>query len=92
MERYLIKVLGRVQGVGFRYFAQYNASSYNITGYAQNCEDGTVRMEVQGEEKNIDKYLSIIRNGNRFVKVEEIVMKKIDVKNNEKGFNIKYSL
>ncbi|SMC16300.1 acylphosphatase [Clostridium acidisoli DSM 12555] len=89
MERFLIKVCGRVQGVGFRYFAQYTASTYNITGLVKNCDDGTVRMEVQGEIKVINEFLSQIRKGNRFVRVEEMAIKKISIVDNERGFKIK---
>ncbi|ADZ21875.1 acylphosphatase [Clostridium acetobutylicum] len=90
MERYLIKVLGRVQGVGFRYFAQSLAGTYSITGTVKNCEDATVRIEAQGEEKNLNKFLAEIRKGNRFVKVEDIVAKKIPTADNEKSFKIVY--
>ena len=90
MERYLIKLCGRVQGVGFRYFAQYTAAEYKITGSVKNCEDGTVRMEVQGEEKVVNQFLLKIKKGNMFVKVEDVVVKKINIVEGEKNFKIKY--
>lgn len=90
MERYLIKVCGRVQGVGFRYFVQFTASMYNITGLVKNCDDGTVRMEVQGEDQTINKFLSKIRKGDMFIKVEDMVAKKIQIIEDDKGFKIKY--
>ena len=37
--RYLIR--GRVQGVGYRYFAQKVAAAQNVSGYARNLEDGS---------------------------------------------------
>lgn len=89
MERFLIKVCGRVQGVGFRYFVQSTATAYNITGLVKNCDDGTVRIEVQGEDKVINEFLSKIRKGNRFVSVEEMAIKKISIADNERGFKIK---
>lgn len=89
MERFLIKVCGRVQGVGFRYFVQSTASTYNITGLVKNCDDGTVRIEVQGEDKVINEFLSKIRKGNRFVSVEEMAIKKISIVDNERSFKIK---
>lgn len=91
MERYLVKVRGRVQGVGFRYFAQYTAELCKVTGSVKNCDDGTVRIEAQGEEKALNKYFEKIREGNnRFTKIEEMVTKKIDVVPDEKNFKIKY--
>ncbi|WP_234120374.1 acylphosphatase [Clostridium hydrogenum] len=90
MERYLVKVCGRVQGVGFRYFVQYTAVSYDVTGYVQNCEDGTVKIEVQGKAFAVDEFLSKIRNGNRFARVEDMVSRKIEVVDGEKKFRVKY--
>ncbi|MFL0250026.1 acylphosphatase [Clostridium neuense] len=90
MERYLVKVCGRVQGVGFRYFAEYTAASYDLTGYVENCDDGTVRMEIQGQEPGINDFLAKIRKGNTFVRVDDMVTKKLDIDPNERRFRIKY--
>ena len=60
MIRCLIIVEGRVQGVGFRYFAQSNAIKYALTGFARNLNNGMVEIQVQGLEENIAKFLSII--------------------------------
>lgn len=90
MERYLVKVCGRVQGVGFRYFAEYTAASYDLTGYVENCDDGTVRMEVQGKESGINDFLAKIRRGNTFVRVDDMVTKRIEVDTDERRFRVKY--
>ena len=42
---------GRVQGVGFRYYAVNKANQLGLTGWVKNLPDGTVEMEVQGEER-----------------------------------------
>ncbi len=44
---------GRVQGVGFRYYAKYRARLLSLTGWVRNCYDGSVEMEVQGREADI---------------------------------------
>ncbi|URZ15068.1 acylphosphatase [Clostridium felsineum] len=90
MERYLVKVSGRVQGVGFRYFVQSTAGLNQITGTVENCEDGTVRIEIQGEDDNINKFLYEIRKGNTFVHIDEMVTKKIEIIDKERKFKIKY--
>ena len=56
MIRCLIIVEGRVQGVGFRYFAQSNAIKYALTGFARNLNNGMVEIQVQGLEENIAKF------------------------------------
>ena len=46
---------GRVQGVGFRYYSVYKARQLGLTGWVRNLYDGSVEMEVQGEERSIDE-------------------------------------
>ena len=41
---------GYVQGVGFRYRARHAADLYGCTGWVRNEWDGSVSMEIQGEE------------------------------------------
>ena len=45
-RRFLIR--GRVQGVGYRYFAQKAAAQWNVSGYARNLEDGSVEVFAIG--------------------------------------------
>ena len=49
MERRHYRFYGRVQGVGFRYRAQYTASHLGLTGWVANLWDGSVEMEAQGD-------------------------------------------
>ena len=46
---------GRVQGVGFRYHAKYRARLLGLTGWVRNCYDGSVEMEVQGQQSDIHR-------------------------------------
>ena len=50
MVRKQIRFRGKVQGVGFRYHAKNAASSLGLTGWVRNESDGSVYMEVQGED------------------------------------------
>lgn len=89
MTRYYIVVDGRVQGVGFRYFCQMNASNLNLTGWVHNMSNGMVDMEVQGNENSIQKFISIISKGNYFIKVTSLSKKEIDLVPDEKKFKVK---
>jgi acylphosphatase len=42
------RVSGRVQGVGFRYFASRVARDLGLTGYAKNLRDGSVEVYAIG--------------------------------------------
>lgn len=49
MQRAIITVDGRVQGVGFRWWAMGEARALGLAGRATNLDDGTVQVDVQGE-------------------------------------------
>lgn len=90
MIRYYIVVEGRVQGVGFRFFTINIASKYNLTGSVRNMDNGMVEIEVQGEKNTIHKFISEIKEGNYFIRVDNLSIKSIDLKPNEKSFQLKY--
>ncbi|WP_284037653.1 acylphosphatase [Neobacillus sp. 114] len=61
MIRYKIVVNGLVQGVGFRQFTLRKAGFYGIYGWVRNLENGTVEIEAEGLQENMEHFLS----GNR---------------------------
>lgn len=89
MTRYYIVVDGRVQGIGFRYYCQMNASSLNLTGWIHNMSNGMVEMEVQGNENLLLKFISIINRGNYFIRVTSLSKEEIAVIPAESKFRIK---
>ena len=80
-----ILVYGRVQGVGFRYRASHAARSFGLTGWVRNNPDGTVEMELQGEEAQIDQVILAIERG-AFVRIENMQEKQIPVVEDERDF------
>lgn len=46
--RKAFKVHGRVQGVGFRWWAQRQARTLGLRGSVRNCSDGTVDVVLAG--------------------------------------------
>ncbi|GAA0077805.1 acylphosphatase [Clostridium sp. CTA-5] len=90
MVRYSLIVIGRVQGVGFRFFSQLKATELSLTGYAQNLDSGNVKIEIQGKQANIDDFISYIMVSNKFAKVIDIDIAPIPLISNEKKFKIKY--
>ena len=77
---------GDVQGVGFRYRANYLAQSLNLTGWVKNQYDGTVLMEVQGSSKAINDLVSGLKRGT-YVNIEWMDTKNIPIES-EYGFHI----
>lgn len=90
MHRYLIQVFGRVQGVGFRYFASYIANAFNLTGLVKNCEDGSVQIEIQGKDESISSFMEKLNKGNRFAKVDNVHCEKIQTIDTERSFRVVY--
>ena len=58
-----IVITGRVQGVGFRYFALDKAEEFHITGWVRNTMDGKVEMEASGEADNLATFIDWIKMG-----------------------------
>ena len=85
MIRRHIVFQGWVQGVGFRYRARHAAGLYRCTGWCRNEWDGSVVMEIQGEEEDIDQVLLSIEAG-RYVKIENMDSSMIPVDPDERGF------
>lgn len=90
MKRFKILVQGKVQGVGFRFFATTKAKPLNITGLCKNLDNGDVYIEAQGNEENIITFTNNLKKGNRFIKISEIVLIEIPLINDEKKFKMEY--
>ena len=54
----ILKVYGRVQGVGFRYYTQKRAGELGITGFVKNRPDGSVYIEAEGEEDKLELFIN----------------------------------
>ncbi|WP_456034682.1 acylphosphatase [Roseburia inulinivorans] len=67
---------GRVQGVGFRYYAVQKANQLGLTGWVKNLYDGSVEMEVEGQEELIDQLIIFLQN-RTYIWIERIDAKTI---------------
>ena len=93
MERQIIRrryrFYGRVQGVGFRYYAQYAADSAGVTGWVRNEYDGSVTMELQGSASQMEQVLKSMQKG-RFIRIERMEWDNIPIDNDERSFRVRY--
>ena len=85
MVRKHIVFYGYVQGVGFRYRACQAADLYGCTGWVRNDWDGSVTMEIQGEEEQIDQVILAIERG-RYIRIEDMRVKETRVIDDEYRF------
>ncbi|MGH9475146.1 MAG: acylphosphatase [Terriglobales bacterium] len=63
MATVCFEVYGRVQGVGFRYFAQRQANTLGLGGWVRNREDGSVEIMACGDADALDEMEGRLRKG-----------------------------
>ena len=51
---------GRVQGVGFRYTVKDLARGFDVSGMVKNLADGSVELQVMGEDEEVDDFINEI--------------------------------
>jgi acylphosphatase len=59
----LLRISGRVQGVGFRYALRREAIAQGLSGWVRNRRDGTVEAMLQGEEAAVAAVEAWARRG-----------------------------
>jgi len=65
-------VQGRVQGVGYRYFAERWASQLSVHGYVKNLWDGNVEVYAIGDPAALDELKRQLAEGPRSGRVTAI--------------------
>lgn len=84
-----VLISGTVQGVGYRYFVRSNARRLGLSGYVRNTEDGGVEAVFSGDEKVIEKIITLCREGPLFAEVKDIAVEWIEDREKFKDFSIK---
>jgi len=88
MKHLNIKVIGRVQGVFFRHSARMKAQELGIFGFASNEAGGSVYIEAEGEDEDLEKFLDWCRQGTNSAEVKDVELREGSVEN-FKDFSIK---
>jgi acylphosphatase len=74
LARLHIWVTGRVQGVGFRAFAQHTAHSLGLTGWVRNVGYNHVEMVAEGLPSSLERFADTVRTGPAGSRVDEYQM------------------
>ena len=88
MKNLKIKVTGKVQGVWFRANTKKKADQLHLHGFVQNENDGSVYIEVSGEDGAIKKFLQWVRQGPELANVKKVMVSENDNFYNN-GFEIR---
>jgi acylphosphatase len=67
-----IWVKGRVQGVGFRAHVEYGARQIGgLTGWVRNVGADTVEAIAEGERRQVERFIQMMKDGPRASRVDE---------------------
>lgn len=84
-----ILVLGKVQGVGFRYSVKEKARIYGIKGWVKNLPDGNVLIEAEGSPTAMNQFVQWCNIGPSMARVNSVNVS--DIKNqNHKEFIVTF--
>lgn len=75
---HLIRIQGRVQGVGFRQFIYAIASERSVTGWIRNTSDGSVEAMLQGRPADVGSVEAACRKGPALSRVENVDCYPVD--------------
>ena len=67
-----LSIIGRVQGVGFRFYFRKKARELGLTGWVRNRRDGSVEALVQGEAERVEAMTAWARQGPPSAVVAEV--------------------
>ena len=89
-EQRHLRIHGKVQGVGYRFFATRVARRLGLKGNIQNNRDGTVDAVVEGEREAIDDWLEELKEGPRYAEVTKIDQETKDFTGRLGDFDVKF--
>ena len=84
-----MRIEGRVQGVGFRYWTAQQARRYNLDGWVCNLRDGSVELVAQGEPEQLTKLRAAVAKGPPLSRVDRIVDLPTHEDSVARGFQIR---
>jgi len=86
-----IIVKGRVQGIGYRWFARQAARELGITGFVRNLMNGDVEVVAQGEEEVLNQFIQELSQGPAFAYVTDLKTEELDLPEDQyKSFEVAF--
>lgn len=89
ISRVHVVVIGKVQGVGFRAFVEYQATQKGLQGWVCNQPDGTVELEAEGPKSMLEAFLTVLQKGPRLSHVTQMIVDWKDANRHTQGFTIR---
>ncbi len=90
--RLSFRIIGKVQGIGYRWFVKEAAARHNVCGWVRNAADGSVEGEAQGPVPALDDFLKELKTGHVWAAVSGAeTQEMLDSGDEETDFRIKQS-
>ena len=86
----MLLISGRVQGVGFRWFAEREAQTRDVCGYARNLADGRVEVLAQADAETLRAFFETLYRGPRASRVEDIQKMAVEVDEALPRFHVRF--
>ena len=80
---------GRVQGVFFRATSHELSHGFRVVGHVRNMPDGTVELEVEGPEPEVERFLTAVSNEFQH-NISNAEVRALPVRGDESDFRIGY--
>ncbi|MCF7928564.1 MAG: acylphosphatase [Spirochaetales bacterium] len=90
MKAVSVRLEGRVQGVGFRYWALQEARRLRLAGWVRNDFDGSVEVYCQGEDARVDAFVRKLREGPPSARVDDISVQALESSRDMRDFHVRY--
>ena len=85
-RRFLIA--GRVQGVGFRFFARFEATREGLSGTVANLASGRVEVYAEGDREALDRFERALHQGPPGSEVQSVAVSWMHPEGRPSGFTI----
>jgi len=83
-------IIGKVQGVGFRYTVREQAQALSLFGWVKNLPSGQVEILAQGEAGDLNKLLTWVKTSSDFTQIDDVEVEWQSVEEKFSDFTIDY--
>jgi acylphosphatase len=83
------RVTGRVQGVGYRFFAETAARAEGVSGWVRNQYDGSVEVLAEGDAESLRRFEAALRRGPAHARVDRVEVDEDVPSGQPSGFRIR---
>ena len=91
MRTVRLRIIGRVQGVGYRMWAEHQAAALGVRGWVRNRSDSTVELLATGADDAIAALIDACRQGPRAAVVMDVAVEDV-ADDGSMGFSIRQTI